>query len=379
MKSAECFYRTQNARIQYIGDKCRVSVRFSVVGVHCHSLVLLPLAITEHINAQNWMFYAAPNLRSLTETAVEQYNLHPLLLEFRYLVTTEFNAVIMKGWANAAHQNISSPSHLIHHCLEHNMVFHLAVPASVLTLFQCSIDDYSVNDRIAADVPFMPGFQESSLMDKRGPALLNASYRLKAAEVAARMNVGAAVAKGGSLGWLVRKLTGKEAVQKLLDGPSYVAAHLFNVEILPAAYGGKEVLMTENLTIGEEMALIGFVPGCTRKGPRILFPTLYLLFRFLKGFWGQWSDNVEALMNKRWDLVLKGEAEAMTEEEWGKYITDFCAEQSSDGSYVLSENDTQYGIDLFKAAYPMPWTTIRLHDLTLPEIYQGTVGFFEAY
>ncbi len=50
LKSAECFYRTRNTRIQYIGDKCRVSVRFSVVGVHCHSLVLLPLAVTEHIN-----------------------------------------------------------------------------------------------------------------------------------------------------------------------------------------------------------------------------------------------------------------------------------------------------------------------------------------
>ncbi len=50
LKSAECFYRTRNIHIQYIGDKCRVSVRFSVVGVHCHSLVLLPLAITEHIS-----------------------------------------------------------------------------------------------------------------------------------------------------------------------------------------------------------------------------------------------------------------------------------------------------------------------------------------
>ncbi len=49
LKSAECFYRTRNTQIQYIGDKCRVSVRFSVVGVHCHSLVLLPLAVTEHI------------------------------------------------------------------------------------------------------------------------------------------------------------------------------------------------------------------------------------------------------------------------------------------------------------------------------------------
>ncbi len=50
LKSAECFYRTRNTQIQYIGDKCRVSIRFSVVGVHCHSLVLLPLTITKHIN-----------------------------------------------------------------------------------------------------------------------------------------------------------------------------------------------------------------------------------------------------------------------------------------------------------------------------------------
>ncbi len=51
LKSAECFYRTQITQIQYIGDKCKVSVRFSVVGVHCPSSVLLPLAITKHIIA----------------------------------------------------------------------------------------------------------------------------------------------------------------------------------------------------------------------------------------------------------------------------------------------------------------------------------------
>ncbi len=68
MKSAECFYRTRNAQIQYIGDKCRVSVRFSVVGVHCHSLVLLPLAVTEHINGRvlhtsNEVYYPLPHIR----------------------------------------------------------------------------------------------------------------------------------------------------------------------------------------------------------------------------------------------------------------------------------------------------------------------------
>ena len=50
LKSAECFYHTQNTRIQYIGDKCRVSDWFSVVGVHCQPLVHLPLAVTEHIS-----------------------------------------------------------------------------------------------------------------------------------------------------------------------------------------------------------------------------------------------------------------------------------------------------------------------------------------
>ncbi len=67
MKSAECFYRTRNARIQYIGDKCRVSVRFSVVGVHCHSLVLLPLAVTEHISG----FNGTPRTDFLGSTAVD--------------------------------------------------------------------------------------------------------------------------------------------------------------------------------------------------------------------------------------------------------------------------------------------------------------------
>ncbi len=35
----KCFYHTLKRPNSYIGDKCRVSVRFGVVGVHCHSLV----------------------------------------------------------------------------------------------------------------------------------------------------------------------------------------------------------------------------------------------------------------------------------------------------------------------------------------------------
>ncbi len=80
------------------------------------------------------------------------------------------------------------------------------------------------------------------------------SYQLKEAEVAARMNVGAPATWGGSFGWIIKKLMGNKAANKLLDGPSYI------VNIVLADIGG-EVLMTESLTMGEELALLGCIPG----------------------------------------------------------------------------------------------------------------------
>ncbi|PBK63539.1 hypothetical protein ARMSODRAFT_1024004 [Armillaria solidipes] len=306
--------------------------------------------------AKSWAFYAAPNLLSLTHPGKDDYEIHPLILEHAYLVASDVSAALMKAWVNASSVSINSPTELILHCLEHN--------------------DYPVNARIAADVPFLPGFLESHLNDNQGPALLNASYRLRASEVSARMNAGAAVAKGGSLGWLVRKLTGIEAIKKFLNGPSYVAAHLFNVELLPA--NENEVLMSENLTLGEEMALVGFVPGCARKGPRSLFPTSYILRRFLQGYVAEWTDDAEVLMKTRWDLVNRGEAEAMTEEEWGNYIGEFHAKRSITG-YIYTENDAEYGVDLFKSTYPTSWSTIHLRDMTFPERYEGSSGLFEGH
>ncbi|PBK59699.1 hypothetical protein ARMSODRAFT_982792 [Armillaria solidipes] len=240
--------------------------------------------------------------------------IHPLILEHGYLVISELSAAIMKGLVNVS-RKISSVPELITHCVEFNVPFKLAVPASTLHLFQRPLDDYS----------------------------------------------------------------GTEAIGKLLGGPSYVASHLFNVDILPSNFENSEALMAESLTIGEEMALAGFVTGCSRKGPRLLFPTVYLLIRYLKGYTEGWTEDAEALMRLRWNLVLRGEAEAMTEEEWERYLAEFYTKRHPEEGYILSESDADYGIDLFKSAYPKSWVTIRLRDMTFPETYQGTMSLFEGH
>lgn len=69
----------------------------------------------------------------------------------------------------------------------------------------------------------------------------------------------------------------------------------------------------------------------------------------------------------------------MTEEEWEKYIINFCSECSPDQSYSFSENNTRYSVDLFKLAYLEAWTSICLWDMNFPEKYQGPTGLFKSY
>ncbi|SJL06610.1 uncharacterized protein ARMOST_09952 [Armillaria ostoyae] len=317
----------------------------------------------------------APELESLP---VWFYPVNALLLEHGVLLTSEKNAAVIQAWINVIPRHIFSAMALLHHCIANNVSFKLAIPTSALMTFQKPLEVYSARDRVATDVPFTPGFYESQLSDERGSALLNASYRLKAAEVAARLNMGAAVARGGSIGWIIKKLAGKEAILKLLDGPSYMASHLFNVDVLPTNPGSKEALMTESLTVGEELALVGFVPGCARKGPQMLFPMPNLMGRLLPGDEDGWNELTEALMNLRWDSVLKGEADTMTEDEWRTYIDKFYTKRAPNSMYEFSETDSRYGIDLMTMAYPTNWTSIRLSDMTFPEKYQGPDKYFEA-
>ncbi len=103
--------------------------------------------------------------------------------------------------------------------------------------------------------------------------------------------------KGGSLEWIIRKFTREEVIKKLLNRPSYIAFHLLNIEVLLASPGGVEALMMEALTLGEEMVLVGFMPGDAQKGPQIIFPTIYILICFLQGFVNGWTKDVEALIN----------------------------------------------------------------------------------
>ncbi len=53
----------------------------------------------------------------------------------------------------------------------------------------------------------------------------------------------------------MQKLMGFNTIMKLLKGLSYVTAYLFHVDLL--LMDENEILMSENLTLEEDMALVG--------------------------------------------------------------------------------------------------------------------------
>ncbi|SJL06874.1 uncharacterized protein ARMOST_10216 [Armillaria ostoyae] len=274
-------------------------------------------------DANNWMIHAVSRDDLLGRVEGEDCPFNQKLLEYGYLVTSKPSAAVLKGWANVDPANFSTAEELLKLCVTHHVSFRLAIPASAIPIFQKPVESYSLNSRFAADVPFMPGFHEPRLDDQGGSVILCTSYRWKASGVASRMNAGAFRALGGTLGWVMKAITGSEALAKLLDGPSYVASHLFNFDVLPAPLGGKEYLIAEGSTIQEQIALLGYITGGTQKGPRSLIPTDRLLHRFLSGFYREWTKHVELLMKEHWEAIGLGEAEALTEEEWGTYIGQF--------------------------------------------------------
>ena len=88
-------------------------------------------------------------------------------------------------------------------------------------------------------------------------------------------------------------------MNKLLDGPSYIVSYLFNINIVLADIGEGEVLMTESLMIGEELALLGCIPRSMGQVPRFLFPAFHLFLCLIQGLVDGWNNNAEALMKKR--------------------------------------------------------------------------------
>ncbi len=61
----------------------------------------------------------------------------------------------------------------------------------------------------------------------------------------------------------MQKLMGFDTIMKLLKGRTYVSAHLFHVDLL--LMDENEILMSENLTLEEDIALVGFILGCSQR------------------------------------------------------------------------------------------------------------------
>ncbi|KAK0502619.1 hypothetical protein EDD18DRAFT_1101014 [Armillaria luteobubalina] len=138
-----------------------------------------------------------------------------------------------------------------------------------------------------------------------------AQYLWGASSVARRMNIGAAIASGDVLRWITRKLVGALGVQKLLDGPSYIAANLNHISILPVMDINGHELVSEPMTAEEEKALVGFIP------------------------------------------------------------VEFEKEMTDTDVYHYLVNDSQYGVDLFGLAYPVDWLVIKLDAIIIPEVFRG--------
>ncbi len=88
-------------------------------------------------------------------------------------------------------------------------------------------------------------------MTQLGIEIMNANYQWKAANVASRLNTGAAVGYGGPLGWIIKKIAGKDVIKKLMDGPSYIATCLHHAEVLLTEEVDDDPFMADFLTIEE--------------------------------------------------------------------------------------------------------------------------------
>ncbi|PBK66623.1 hypothetical protein ARMSODRAFT_1021425 [Armillaria solidipes] len=297
---------------------------------------------------RNWLTFAAPNQRSLEKVEKAGPPLNALLLQNGYLAVTVMMAALLKGWTYASPKGIHAIAKLLHHCIHHNK----------------SKESYPLIEWRVADVPSLAGFREPQLDDTWGSAILNACYRWKASHIASRANIGAAIAQGNSIGWIAKKFTGEDCACRLLDGPSFIAAHLFWTEPLFTEEPGSNPLVCEYLTLEEELALLGFILGNSLAGPRYLFPPLIFLQQYLKGFFEFWTNEAEVVMRHRWDLLYKGEALAMTEREWALYLAKAASDDATGEHYEFTSTNAKYGRDLLTIAYPVDWTLICLSDLT---------------
>ncbi|KAK0214721.1 hypothetical protein EDD85DRAFT_962926 [Armillaria nabsnona] len=189
-------------------------------------------------------------------------------------------------------------------------------PLTLLHLFQCPVEEYPATEHFAGDVPFIAGFYKTPLDVRKGMAFMNAQYQWKVSNVATRGNMGAAISKGGSYTWVVKKIIGEEVVRKLFNRPSYIASYFLNIKLQSKATKDRDLLIAEYLMAEEKTALIGFIAVTSGGCPQWLLPMMEILHCFMTGFWDVWNDNVEALMEDRWMLILKGEAMPMNNEQW---------------------------------------------------------------
>ncbi|SJL16554.1 uncharacterized protein ARMOST_20080 [Armillaria ostoyae] len=321
-------------------------------------------------DAQNWMVnILEPG--SLTRVERKLLDMNPLLLQYGYLITSPANAAVMKAWSNVAPNWFEWVLQFLHHCLEFNLGFQLAVLKSDLDVFRHMDDPSLPAISLATKIPFTLGFQEPPLSNMFGIETMNLHYMWKATGVARRLNFGAAVAKGGSIGWLARKLAGDEGIKKLLEGPSFIVANLNHAQIISLEGTSPIELAAEPFTLEEEKTLLSFIPASIRKDARTLFPFMSIIPALVKGAALTWNSNAEAFMQKHWDLVLEGEANALSHEEWGPYIASFMMDRISDDSHSCTPDNILYSMDLFRMAYPTDWTIVKLSDMVFLEDFLG--------
>ncbi|KAK0216014.1 hypothetical protein IW262DRAFT_1464484 [Armillaria fumosa] len=249
------------------------------------------------------------------------------------------NAAMIKGWANIMCP-VRSISGLIQHCITYNVNFKLAIPWHYLNLFKWPKDLYSPTEILLVGISFKPGFQEPRLNNTLGSDALYAQYIWGASGMVRRMNMGVAIACGDVLSWITQKLVRMEGVQKLLEGPSYIAVNLKFMSVLSAPNFDGNKFVAKAIIAEEE-----------------------------KGDAHAWTPKAEALMHKRWDKVVQGVTFTLTMDEWESYFNEFQVETEYPRVYAYTTNDSQYGVDLFNITYPVDWSFIKLDAIIIPEVF----------
>ncbi|KAK0440201.1 uncharacterized protein EV420DRAFT_1731295 [Desarmillaria tabescens] len=174
--------------------------------------------------------------------------------------------------------------------------------------------------------------------------------------------------KGGVLAFLAKLLGGRRILEKLMQGPSIVANTFYKVQVHLPNDTHSECLLQDQVTMGEERAVYGFMEQIDAY-PRSLIPTDELLTKYFPPYSHGWTADCSNLIMDVLDRIRQRTAEVLTEVGWKEYIQKYAIDHSLTYVYRVTQDDSNYGQSLLQTAYPTSWKRIKLAEIMLPEVF----------